>query len=213
MRVRLRPVSLLSISGMLLIASYCSFTLVSWLAYPYPFSPLTNYLSRLGNFEYSPLGAYAYNTGCIATGILLLFFFADLQSLSLRTRAQRALLATGQLIGLCSAVALVMIGVFSEDQGTPHMIASSIFFELNFAVLLIVGAACAAERGPLRYVGLYSIFVALSSVALELTVGGPVIEWYTVFASLLFVAQVSYVVFRSAHSRPAPVIETASHDK
>ncbi|NWF97077.1 MAG: hypothetical protein HXY34_13125 [Candidatus Thorarchaeota archaeon] len=209
----MRPLSQLSFSGILLIASYCSFTLVSWLAYPYPFSPLTNYLSRLGNFEYSPLGAYAYNIGCVVTGVLLLFFFADLQSLSLRTRAQRVLLAAGQLIGLCSAVALMMIGVFSEDQGAPHMLASSVFFELNFAVLLIVGLSCAAERGLLRYAGLYSIFVALSSVVLALSVGGPVIEWYTVFASLLFVAQVSYIVFRSAHSRPAPMIETAFPDK
>ena len=132
MRIFKHPIS--TISGLYVIVLYCAFTFTAWAFYPYDFAPWTNYLSRLGNFNYAPIGAYFYNLGCILTGIALVPFFVGLQIWHTNRRAANGMLVVGQLIGVCAAGALILIGVFSEDQGSPHMTASSTFFILNFVV-------------------------------------------------------------------------------
>ncbi len=105
----------------------------------------------------------------------------------------------GQIFGLCSAVALILIGVFSEDQGAPHMTASSIFFELEFFVLILIGLALTLHNQSVKAVGVTGIFVALSSLIYSL-IDGSLAEWYAVFASLAFVVLVAWNTLRRHHS-------------
>lgn len=189
---------LTSISGALVILSYCTFTFISWALYPGPLGPLTHYLSRLGDFNYSPFGAYFYNAGCILTGLALIPFFIGLRQWFTEGKLQRGILIIGQLAGVCSAVALIMIGVFSEDKGSPHMLASSIFFELNFLVLVIVNLALLLHPRFVRLIALYGVAVAISSLAFAFIIEGPLVEWYTVFASLAYVGFLSINTLRLA---------------
>ena len=192
MRITLHGMRLSSASGILLILLYCTCTFVSWFLYPYPYSPWTNYLSRLGNFDYSPFGAYFYNLGCILTGIVLIPFFIGLWEWSPSNRFGKAVLLIGQVMGLCSAIALILIGVFSEDQGRPHMAASSAFFLLNFFVLVLIDIALLFHRRFIKVIGLFGLVLTFLSLPLEFFLGGPLVEWYTVFGSLIFVGLVSY---------------------
>ncbi|MFW9919310.1 MAG: DUF998 domain-containing protein [Candidatus Thorarchaeota archaeon] len=183
--------------GTLVILIYCSFTLISWLLYPDPYGPITHYLSRLGNVDYNPSGAIFYNLGCIITGILLVPFFIGLIRWHSKKLIQKVLLTIGQVFGMTSGIALVLIGIFSEDQGQPHMTASSLFFLLNFIVLILLSIGLLLHGSFPKIVALYGIVLDLSTLAFELTIGGPITEWFTVFGALLFVGLV--VFFSKGH--------------
>ncbi len=182
---------LITISGSIVILFYCTFTFISWGLYPDPFGPVTHYLSRLGNFDYSPFGAYFYNLGCILTGIALIPFFLGLYIWHSERTIGRVIMVCGQIVGLASAIALIMIGVFSEDQGAPHMTASSIFFELNFVVLIIVNLALLFHPAFNKIIALYGVSIDILTLIFAIQFGGPLVEWFTVFGSLLFVGLIS----------------------
>jgi hypothetical membrane protein len=179
---------LLITSGILVILLYCGFTFTSWALYPEAFAPWTHYLSRLGNFNYSPFGAY---------------FFASLRSWYDMHKVAKGILLIGQVIGFMAAIALILIGVFSEDQGAPHMTASSTFFILNFFTLILVNIALMVHKRFIKVIGLYGIIMTLLSLPLEIFIGGPLIEWYTVFGSLGFVGLLVYNTRRiNTYDRP-----------
>jgi hypothetical membrane protein len=188
----LQRYTLAGVSGFLLILLYCAFTLTSWAFYPDLFTPWTNYLSRLGNINYNPLGAYFYNLGCILTGIVLIPFFLSLRKWYTSNRVAKCVIAIGQIIGICAALALISIGVFSEDQGTPHLTASSTFFILNFVVLLLISIGLMFHSRFIKAIGIYGLIMTILSLPLEFLLGGPLVEWYTVFGSLIFVGLLSY---------------------
>ncbi len=200
MKFEIRKWPIIAISGLFVVLLYCIFTLVSWGLYPDSYGPMTHYLSRLGNFNFSPLGAYFYNLGCIVTGIALIPFFLSFKIWYTERKLQVIVLVLGQLVGVFSAVALILIGVFSEDQGAPHLTASSTFFILNFIVLILVNLALIWHPEFIKPIALYGIAIDLLSLGLEFSIGGPIVEWFTVFGALVFVALISYNSLRFKHS-------------
>ncbi|TFG33563.1 DUF998 domain-containing protein [Candidatus Thorarchaeota archaeon] len=191
MSAEIRNWSLTTMSGIFVIFSYCSFTLISLVLYPAAYSPLTHYLSRLGNFDYNPFGAYFYNLGCILTGLALIPFFLSLRKWYTKRNFQVYILMIGQIIGLLSAIALIMIGVFSEDKGVPHLAASSLFFILNFIVLILVNLSLIWHPQFFKPIAFYGIAIDFISLGLESAISGPIVEWFTVFSSVFFVALIS----------------------
>jgi len=192
MNLNPRKWPLTTLSGIIVILLYCLFTLISWAFYPEPFSPWANYLSRLGTFNLSPFGAYFYNLGCVLTGAVLVPFFLGLNKWHSKKRLSKILLISGQIVGVFSAIALIMIGIFSEDQGNPHMMASSTFFVLNFIVLIPVNVALLWHPKFLKVIAVYGFSINVLSLGFELAVGGPLVEWFTVFGSLGFIALLSF---------------------
>ncbi|MFW9909914.1 MAG: DUF998 domain-containing protein [Candidatus Thorarchaeota archaeon] len=185
-------IPLISIAGILVIILYCSFTLISWAFYPDPYGPLTHYLSRLGNNNYNISGAIFYNLGCILTGLALFPFFTGMKDWYLDSKAQKAVMVVGQIFGFAAGFALVMIGVFSEDMGSPHMLSSTTFFLLNFITLTIVNIALLFNPKFMKPIAVYTFGINILSLAFELWFGGPLIEWFTVFGSLIFVGLISW---------------------
>ncbi|MHA2209650.1 MAG: hypothetical protein ACXABV_10805 [Candidatus Thorarchaeota archaeon] len=182
---------LLTIGGALVIILYIAFTFISWGFYPESYGPMTHYLSRLGNFNYSPFGAYFYNIGCILTGIAIFPFYIGFYQWYTDSMYQKVPLIMGQMIGLGSAVALIMIGIFSEDQGSLHMVASSSFFLLNFIVLIFINLALLLNSNFWKLIAVYGLAIDFLTLGLQFVFGGPLVEWFTVFGSLLFVALIS----------------------
>ncbi|MFX1484149.1 MAG: DUF998 domain-containing protein [Promethearchaeota archaeon] len=192
MRVSKWPMA--TIGGFLVIILYCAFTLTSWAFYPGPYGPATHYLSRLGNFNYSPFGAYFYNWGCILTGVALFPFFIGLKDWYKESSSEaKYVLVIGQLFGLASAVALIMIGVFSENLGAPHMQASSVFFELNFVTLILISIPLLIHPHFSKLVALYGLIITFLSLVFAIYFGGPLVEWFTVFSALTYVGFISYL--------------------
>ncbi|MGY5876892.1 MAG: hypothetical protein RTU30_14175, partial [Candidatus Thorarchaeota archaeon] len=149
--------------------------------------------------NFNPFGAYFYNWGCILTGIVLLPFFLGLYSWYSENIIGRVIMIGGQLAGLASGIALIMIGIFSEDQGSPHMLASSIFFEFNFIVLILVNIALLFHLQFIKPIAFYGILLDILTLIFAFTVGGPLVEWFTVFGSLIFVGLLSVNTIRRQH--------------
>lgn len=196
------------LGGILVILFYCLFTFTAWLLYPAPYGPLTHYLSRLGDWARSPIGALFYNAGCVLTGAALIPFFLGLRDWYDEKRWRLVLVVGGQGLGVASAVALMMIGVFSEDFGQPHRLASSAFFVLLFFVLIVVSSGLLIHPGFVKGIAVYGFAIDAMTLGLELTISGPLTEWFTVFAALSYVGLLVINTFRLAAYRPAATKKT-----
>ena len=67
-----------SIASILIVLCYLTFAILAYIQFPLPYSPLTNWLSDLGNVDLNPHGATLYNIGIISTAVLLVSFFLGL---------------------------------------------------------------------------------------------------------------------------------------
>ena len=183
-------------AGVLVIVFYCVFTFTSWAFYPAPYGPLTHYLSALGDRVDSPTGSIFYNVGCVLTGLAVFIFYIGLFMWYSRQTWRKVILIVTQMIGMGSAVALMMIGFFPGDTGAPHMLASGLFFLLNFVVLILANTSLMTHPKFIKPIGFYGLALALLSLLLDFAIGGPIIEWFTVFGSLCYVGLLVYNTFK-----------------
>ena len=183
---------ILSVAGVFVIVFYCAFTFTSIALFPGPFSPISNWLSDLGNSSYSPSGAVFYNVGCVLTGLTLLPFFAGLYKWYTSEKPRRAMIMVTQAAGFFSAFALIMIGVFSEDYMAQHVFWSDVFFVLNLIVLILANISLMTHPKFLRAICYYGLIVALINTLFVVFSNTPVLEWFTVFTALGYVALLSY---------------------
>jgi hypothetical membrane protein len=183
------------VAGIVVILFYCVFTFTSLALYPTAYSPISNWLSDLGNSSYNPRGAIFYNAGCILTGIALFLFFGGLYKWYTSETWRKILLIVTQIVGCLGAFSLIMIGVFSEDYGTAHTFWSACFFVLNLLVLILVGVSLFTHPAYLRPVGYYGFVVAAINLLFVFASDTPLLEWFTVFTALGYVALLVYNTF------------------
>ena len=184
------PIS--SLSGVAVILLYCTFTFTSWALYPPPYSPVTNWLSDLGNSTYNPTGAIIYNLGCIFTGITLFPFFIGMYKWYTTEKWRKAALFITQAIGGTAAFALIMIGVFSEDAGYLHSLWSDIFFLLNLVVLILADLSLVSHPCHIKAIAGYAFAVVIINLMFVFASNTPLLEWFTVFTALGYVGLLSY---------------------
>lgn len=171
----------------MVIVFYCVFTLVSILLYPEPVNPATYYLSDFGNWGHSPIGAFFYNAGCVLTGAALFAFYFGLSKwYTYDERWRVILLQVTQVLGLMSAAALIMIGIYPEDSGRPHGFWSAAFFTINFFVMILASTSLLTHPKFMKPIALYGYMVTVLSLVFDISIGGPLVEWFTVFTALAF---------------------------
>jgi hypothetical membrane protein len=95
-----------------------------------------------------------------------------------------------QAVGFVAAFALIMIGVFSEDYGAPHVFWSEVFFILNL-IWLFASVSLMTHPGFIRPIGYYGLTVAVINLPFIV-----LLEWFTVFTALGSVALLSYNTLR-----------------
>jgi hypothetical membrane protein len=181
-----------AVAGAAVIILFCLFTFSSWVLLPKAYSPASNWLSDLGNSSLNPNGAVLFNLGCILTGIALFPFFIGLYKWYTDQKWRKTSLMITQAVGFAAALALIMIGVFSEDAGWLHHFWSQVFFVLNFLVFVLVGASLFNHPHYIRAVAYYGFIIVLISLIFGLASDTPVLEWFTVFTSLGYVGLLSY---------------------
>lgn len=111
---------------------YVVFALVSALYFPAAYSPLTNWLSDLGNPTQNPSGALYYNLGGALTSLVLLAFFASMATWKATDRKTKTLLRLSQIFGLAFACAFIVTVIY--PLGVDDQIHS------GFSVVLFVCA-------------------------------------------------------------------------
>jgi hypothetical membrane protein len=156
------------------------------------YSPVTNWLSDLGNSSYNPHGAILYNLGCILTGTALFPFFMGLYKWYSEERRFRTRILAVQTIGCLAAFSLIMIGVFSENAGWLHNMWSEVFFVLNLIVLVLIGAFLFTHPRYIKVISYYAFVVAAINVMFLVLPNTPLLEWFTVFTALGYVGLISY---------------------
>ena len=104
-----RHYSLSFVTSMFAIVCYLAFALLAFSLYPLPYSPMSNWLSDLGNANLNPSGALFYNIGIVATGVVLLPFFLGLSQWKMgNDRIQNLMLFLTQGLGILGALAMIM---------------------------------------------------------------------------------------------------------
>ncbi|HYB68577.1 MAG TPA: DUF998 domain-containing protein [Candidatus Acidoferrales bacterium] len=184
------PIS--SVSGVVVIILYCAFTFSSWALYPAAYNPINNWLSDLGNSTRNPNGAVLYNVGCVLTGMALFPFFFGLYKWYTGESRRRAGVVVTQITGSAAALSLIMIGVFSENYGQLHDLWSQIFFLLNLVVLIVLGITLFNHPRYIKTIAVYGFIVVAINLMFLFLPNTPLLEWFTVFTALGYVALLSY---------------------
>ena len=185
------------ISAVVAIVAFCTLLLMAIMAYPGPFSPFTNYVSDLGSSELNPSGAILFNAACWIAGAMTVLFFAGLGRWGPEERLK---LTIARLLGAFSGLALILVGVFSEDYGRLHSLVAGAFFISVTAAIVTTGFALWGHRDFLRPIGYYGILVGVSSLIYLISYlsGYPVIitEWITVMGAMGWMGLVAYNMAR-----------------
>jgi len=190
----------LPIAGVLVILFYCAFTFTSVLLFPRPVNPLNVWLSDLGNSSYNPRGAVFYDAGCILTGLALFPFFAGFCYWYTNEKWRKLLIAVTQAVGFVAAFSLMMIGVFSEDAGAIHHLWSLLFFVFNLLVLILANGSLITHRKFIKPIGYYGLVVAVINMLFVGLSYTSILEWFTVFTALGYVAFLSYNTYAGARA-------------
>ncbi len=185
-----------SITGSLALIIFLFTTFTALSLFSGPYTPLNNWLSDLGNPNYNPQGAIFFNLGCIITGIFIIPFFIGLSRWKFDEGGN--LLTTAQVMGILSAIFLIMIGIFPETSEPWHWIWSALFF-LSLLITLILGNASLWSNPKfmrkVAYYGWLVIAVDLFFIAiynLHTGLPRPLMEWTVVFLSLGWLGAIIY---------------------
>ncbi|HEX8917388.1 MAG TPA: DUF998 domain-containing protein [Chloroflexota bacterium] len=168
--------------GLAATGSYLLCSLIAYLHYPAPFSPLHgDLLGQLGDHNLNPGGATVYLIGCALCGTFTLAFFFCLASWrDGGTRTQKRLLILVQCLGMLGGVGLVMTGMYPEEFHGIHRFWSNLVFG-SFGMALLLSPTVVWRRGHAS-----PDLVTVAVVSLALYVASFIdrnaawIEWSTV---------------------------------
>jgi hypothetical membrane protein len=182
---------LVTIAGLTAIIVCVALAAAAYAYYPRAFSPAANWISDLGNTLLSPRGSIWFRADMVAVGLVLAAFFVGLVAWHRGQRPIfRAFLALGQLSGLVAAVALVMTGIYSENDRATHAIwVTVLFIALASAVWFIGWAPVWYRRLPRKIP--YVALVAGAADLISVIGHRHWMEWLAVALLLCFVGAVS----------------------
>jgi hypothetical membrane protein len=183
--------SLSFVSSMVAVLGYLFFTLLAYSRYPLSFSPMTSWLSDLGNVDLNPNGAIFYNIGIILTAIMLLLFFLGLSGWKIESnKIQGIMLRLAQGFGLLGSVCMLLSGIFPINLFEIHS-----FWSTSLYILLSTGFIFLAVS--LRYhprIPLWMLVLGIATAPLVILTRflptAYILEWIIV---LIFLAYVSLV--------------------
>ncbi|MEM4726766.1 MAG: DUF998 domain-containing protein [Candidatus Bathyarchaeia archaeon] len=183
------------LSGIAAVALGFSAVLLSIASSPW-FTWTENALSDLGVGG----SGLIFNTGLIASGVLLIFFFLGLLKLSGGCWAWKL----GSYMFLADAISLVGVGVFNESFGRVHLYFSLVFFILMPLSLIMLGLSL-WSRG-IRGLSLFTLFSALVTPTVWLMPwrGAAIPEALSTLATAVWMINISLKMLRSeTMDRPA----------
>ncbi len=202
----------LDLLGLLVLTLFTIFTFTSLILYPTPYSPLYDWLSNLGNINLNPNGAIFFNWGCIITGLILIPFIINLYRWNPPQKWSKILITIAITIGIVGAIAQIAVGVFPETHIKLHVLAATIVFSTMFLLILLLNISLYKHPKFMHIVAYWGIIAVIINLififALSLpqyknalagfhpTVAIPGLEWATVFSALIWLALLSYNMYK-----------------
>lgn len=203
----------LNLLGLLALPVFSIFVFTSFALYPTPYTPLYDWLSNLGNAALNPSGAVFFNIGCIITGIILLPFLVNLYRWNPPERPNKILLTASIFLGVLAAISLMGVGFFPETHIKMHILSASGVFGTMFLIVILLNVALFKHpkfMRPVAYWGIIAVLIDLifiiilripyyhnSLANLHPTIPIPALEWAAVFSSLIWIALLSYNMYRN----------------
>lgn len=192
-------------AAILACAVYLASAVLAYSRYPLRYSPLTHWLSDLGNRDVNAAGAAYYNAGILVVAALLLLWFIGLRQWRVPpNRLQPWLLLVAQSAGALGALAVAMSAVFPIDMLQAHAFwsrAHYMMLAMGFGFSVAALACNPRFPRPLLYIGTLAAFSPLATL-----IAGDVywLEWVSVGLFLAYVGSVgvSSVGPREAAGRP-----------
>jgi hypothetical membrane protein len=191
-----------TVAGTLSLIVCVSLAGVAFARYPWAFSPMTNWISDLGNTWLNPRGSVFFRVDMVVVGVGLSAFFLGLRTL---THGQhwgtKSVILLAQLTGLVSSAALVMTGVFSENQESAHALWSTILFIALAVTVMLLGCGALAHPRVPTWISFFALIACAADVT-SIVARTHWLEWVAVPLLLVVVGQVSYGTWRVASERP-----------
>jgi hypothetical membrane protein len=145
-------------------------------------------LSELGRIGGG--GSDLFNAGVILSSLLWLPFAYSLLQATPRTLPGRI----GSAMFMLSALALLAIGLFPIDSGTPHTVASWTFFALSLLSLLILVIPMLQSDVFGRIGAVTSLIASLLPLVLLLTTSVPLAEAIAVIGLMAWASIISLIM-------------------
>jgi hypothetical membrane protein len=183
-----------SSAGIAAAIVYLVFALVAFLKYPVAYSPLTNWLSDLGNPLENPSGAIFYRLGCMLSGIALILFYVKLGIWNKGNKRTLVLLTVAQCAGVISAVCLIVTGIFplGTSTGIHSLWSMMLYISLGF---FLTFSATALMKNPAfkRGFGYYAFVSAGANFAFGAFLHETFwAEWISVGMFIVYVLMIAY---------------------
>jgi hypothetical membrane protein len=176
------------ISGILASAGYLVFTFLAYIRYPLPYSPMSNWLSDLGDPVLNPHGAIFYNIGIISTALLLMLFFLGLSAWKIEdNRVQILMLRLTQAFGIFGSFCMMMSAIYPINLYKIHSFwSTSLYILLSTSFIFSAAMLRYYQRVP-RWLLVLAVSPALMVILTSIFQTVYVLEWITVLLFLSYV--------------------------
>jgi hypothetical membrane protein len=187
-----------TISGVTSVAVCVSLAVAAYLVYPHrwAFGPTTSWFSDLGDTWRNPRGSMLFRLDMVLVGVSLAVFFLGLSTLTLgQVRRTRSLIVLAQVCGLAGALALVLSGIYSEDQQPAHALWATFAFVALALSVTLLGWGAISHPGLPTWTCFFAFAACVSDAALIAT-RDYWLEWIAVPLLLLFLAGLSWCTWK-----------------
>ena len=191
-----KKMPLTSLGSFLAILIFFSSIIASSILYNGSYSPFHNLISDLGSSSKNQIGYIYFNIGCILTGITIIISAFGLVRWKTINRKQNNLILLSQCCEVLMALALIMVGIVSEDHGAIHRFWATVFFILLLIFIIVTNIALKNHINYMREIRYYTlisviiylIFMFTFSIGVRL----PILEWLAVFSGLIWLGLLGY---------------------
>ena len=192
---------LATIAGLTAIVVCVALALVAYAFYPRAFGPAANWISDLGDTLLNPRGSIFFRVDMVTVGVLLGAFFVGLRSWHHGQRPIfKAFLGLGQFSGLVAAAAVVMTGIYSENDAMAHAVWVTVLFIATASAAWFIGWA-PVWHPRLPHKVPYVAWFACATDLVAIVAHRHWLEWLAVGLLLCFVATVSLGTWSMTPSR------------
>ena len=206
-----RHYTLSFVTGIFAIVCYMAFAFLAFSRYPLPFSPMSNWLSDLGNADLNPSGALFYNIGIFITGGMLLLFFLGLSQWKMeKNLLQNIMLFVMQGFGILGALAMLMSGFYPINFFALHSVFSTCLYILLGTSFAFSVAALRYHPTCPRWLLIVGALTALVAMLYGIFHTVTALEWVTVALFLCYVGLLGAETNRLASERMDRSITTVT---
>jgi hypothetical protein len=182
------------VSGVTAAAVYLVFTTVAFFKYPAGYSPLTNWLSDLGNPLVNQSGAIFYNLGCILTSFSLIAFYIGLRAWNKRDKKLNIIMKIAQISGIFSSVFLIITALFPLGSHTPIHVFSGKMHVIFLGFFLTFSATALLKHpASIKWFAYFGFFSALVNFIYgAFLYSAFAAEWIAIGMFIIYVLMISY---------------------